>query len=196
MGFGGRLIEEARGRIPAERQLQAGRALSLSNDAGFGGLVREGKRDGRFADELVDAALELFRSWAPEPAPEWITCVPSAAHMAAHMAVADFTQRLASALGLPFHEVLARVRPTRKALEAVKDCGLKGLVLDARGLGRTPAETVTVVRAFAEAAQGLAPNLIVHGLEDSLLIEVAKAAGMTHASVRPELRQVVEADAA
>lgn len=91
--------------------------------------------------------------------------------------------------------VLARVRPTKKALEAVRGCGLKGLVFDARGLGRTPADTVTVVRAFADAAQGLAPNLIVHGLEDPILIEVAKAAGMTHASVRPELRQV-EADAA
>ncbi len=58
---------------------------------GFGGLVREGKRDGRFADELVDAAVELFRSWSPEPAPEWITCVPSATNAV----VADFTQRLA-----------------------------------------------------------------------------------------------------
>lgn len=84
--------------------------------------------------------------------------------------------------------VLARVRPSRKALDAVRGCGLKGLIIEAKGLGRTPAETAAMLKAFADAARGIAPNLIVHGLEDVSLIEIAKAAGLTHASVRPDLK--------
>ena len=91
--------------------------------------------------------------------------------------------------------VLARVRPSRKALDAVRGCGLKGLILEAGGLGRTDAETATLLKAFAEAAHGIAPNLIVHGLNDIRMIEAARAAGLTHASVKPDLKfdQVVSA---
>jgi hypothetical protein len=84
--------------------------------------------------------------------------------------------------------VLARVRPTRKALDAVRGCGLKGLILDAGALGRNRAETVTLMKAFADAAHGIAPNLIVHGLDDISMVEAARAAGLTHASVRPDLK--------
>jgi hypothetical protein len=94
--------------------------------------------------------------------------------------------------------VLGRVRPTRKALDAVKGCGLKGLVLDAGGgLGRTPAEDAIVLRAFVEAGSAIAPNLIVHGLADPVMVDVAKAAGVTHASLQPELRSAaLQVDAA
>lgn len=94
--------------------------------------------------------------------------------------------------------VLGRVRPTRKALDAVRGCGLKGLVLDAGGgIGRTPAEDAIVLRAFVEAGVSIAPNLIVHGLADPVMIEVAKAAGVTHASLEPELRATaLQVDAA
>ena len=84
--------------------------------------------------------------------------------------------------------VLARVRPSRKALDAVRGCGLKGLIVEAQGLGRNPAEVGALMKAFVEAARGVAPNLIIHGLEDQMMIELAKAAGLTHASVRPDLR--------
>ena len=94
--------------------------------------------------------------------------------------------------------VLGRVRPTRKALDAVKGCGLKGLVIDAGGgIGRSPAEDAIVLRAFVEAGGQIAPNLIVHGLADPVMIEVAKAAGVTHASLEPELRATaLQVDAA
>ena len=94
--------------------------------------------------------------------------------------------------------VLGRVRPTRKALDAVRGCGLKGLVLDAGGgIGRTPAEDAIVLRAFVEAGVSIAPNLIVHGLADPVMVEVAKAAGVTHASLEPELRATaIQVDAA
>ena len=92
--------------------------------------------------------------------------------------------------------VLARVKPNRKALEAVKGCGLQGVVLDAHGLGRSPKETAAWLKAFVEAAHGAAPNVIVHGLPDAALIDAAQAAGMTHASLRPELRFETIIDAA
>ncbi len=84
--------------------------------------------------------------------------------------------------------VLARVRPSKKALDAVRGCGLKGLIVEGSSLGRNPAEVGALMKAFAETARGIAPNIIVHGLEDQMMIELAKTAGLTHASVRPDLR--------
>lgn len=92
--------------------------------------------------------------------------------------------------------VLARVRPTRAALAAVKGCGLQGLVLDGHGLGRSAAETTTIMRAFVEAAHGEAQNLLVHGLSAKPMIDAAAAAGMTHASIRPALHFETAIDAA
>ncbi len=56
------------GILPAERS-EAGRALSLWGDAGWGSLVREGKLGGRFHDDLVAAVADMIRSWRPIPAP-------------------------------------------------------------------------------------------------------------------------------
>lgn len=93
--------------------------------------------------------------------------------------------------------VLGRVRPTRKALDAVRGCGLKGLVLDASGgIGRTPAEDAIVLRAFVEAGHSIAPNLIVHGLADPVMIDIAKAARLTHASLKPKLLTALDVAAA
>ena len=102
------------GRIPPERQAQPGKALCVWGDAGWGDLVRRGKyRDGRFADELVDASAALVRAWAPQPPPVWVTCVPSRRHPDL---VPDFARRLASALNLRFHAVLEKTddRPEQK----------------------------------------------------------------------------------
>jgi hypothetical protein len=90
--------------------------------------------------------------------------------------------------------VLARVRPSLGALAAVRNCGLRGLVLEAQGLGHTPAEIGPRLKAFADAAHGIAPNLIVHGLNAPSLVETAMATGFTHASLWPELK--FEADVA
>jgi hypothetical protein len=92
--------------------------------------------------------------------------------------------------------VLARIKPTRAALAAVKSCGLQGLVLDAEGLGRTPAETSAWMKAFVDAGQGGAPNFIVHNLASPQMVDAAAKAGMTHASIRPELNFETVIDAA
>ena len=98
-----------KGKIPADLQAQPGKALCVWGDAGWGSLVRQGKyQDGRFADELVGAGARLVRDWAPQPAPEWVTCVPSLRHP---RLVPDFAERLAAALGLPFQIVLDKTAP-------------------------------------------------------------------------------------
>lgn len=91
-------------------------ALCIWGDAGWGALVRRGKyRDGRFGDELVEACVELVEEWRPEPAPVWVTCVPSRRHPEL---VPDFARRLAGALGLPFEAVLVKTddRPEQKRM--------------------------------------------------------------------------------
>ena len=96
-----------RGSISPEHRAEAGKALCIWGDAGWGGCVRNGKyRDGRFADELVRACAALMAQWTPPPAPEWVTCIPSRRHPDL---VPDFAERLATEMGLPFHRSLSKV---------------------------------------------------------------------------------------
>ena len=95
-----------RGRIAAEHRAETGKALCVWGDAGWGGLVRRGKyRDYRFADDLARACADLMAQWAPRPAPEWVTCIPSRRHP--HL-VPDFAKRLAAEMGVPFHQSLSK----------------------------------------------------------------------------------------
>jgi ATP-dependent DNA helicase RecQ len=91
-------------KLGEDVRAEEGRALARLGDGGWDPLVQAGKRDGRFDDELVAAAAETVRSWRAPVA--WVTAVPSRRSGAL---VPDFAQRLASALGLPFHPVLERV---------------------------------------------------------------------------------------
>lgn len=93
---------------------QPGKALCTWGDAGWGSLVQQGKyRDGRFADDLVAACAHMIQEWNPQPAPIWVTCVPSLRHPDL---VPNFAQRLATALRLPFHGVIVKTdaRPPQK----------------------------------------------------------------------------------
>jgi ATP-dependent DNA helicase RecQ len=97
-------------------QAQPGKALCVWGDAGWGGLVRQGKyHDGKFADDLVGACVKMIREWNPQPKPTWVTCVPSLRHPDL---VPNFAKRLAAALGLPFHMVIAKTdnRPEQKTM--------------------------------------------------------------------------------
>jgi ATP-dependent DNA helicase RecQ len=102
--------------IDPEKNMQAGRILCVWGDAGWGSLVQSGKsRDGRFADQLVEACAAMVRSWAPQPAPTWVTCIPSRRHP---NLVPDFARRLAAALNLSFQMVLEKTddRPAQKQM--------------------------------------------------------------------------------
>lgn len=105
-----------RGKIPEGHRAQEGRILCVWGDAGWGDKVRHGKyRDGRYSNDLVAASVKMFRDWNPQPAPSWVTCVPSLRHPDL---VPDFTRRLAAALGLPFYEALRKTdgRPEQKTM--------------------------------------------------------------------------------
>jgi ATP-dependent DNA helicase RecQ len=103
-------------RIGPELQLEEGRALGRSGDGGWDVLVREGRREGRFADELVEACVDLLDRWSPRPAPTWVTAVPS---RRSGDLVPDLARRLAAALGLPYAEVLERTgdNPPQREME-------------------------------------------------------------------------------
>jgi ATP-dependent DNA helicase RecQ len=105
------------GMIAADSRVLPGRALSTWGDDVWGALVAQGKHSGLFSDDLVMASANLVRAaWKPAPFPTWVTCVPSLNHP---RLVPDFSERLASALRIPFRPALRKVRVTepQKAMQ-------------------------------------------------------------------------------
>jgi ATP-dependent DNA helicase RecQ len=100
-----RTADEPGRKIAPELQLEEGRALARSGDGGWDGLVRQGRREGRFDDELVQACADLLRRWRPDPPPRWVTAVPS---RRSGELVPDFARRLAAALGARYVDALQR----------------------------------------------------------------------------------------
>ena len=84
---------------------EEGRALARLGDGGWDPLVQAGRRDGRFDDELVGGGRR-GRPHVARRRSRWVAAVPS---RRSGELVPDFAQRLAAALGLPFHPVLERV---------------------------------------------------------------------------------------
>ena len=98
------------GNIKPNLIAEAGRALSLWGDAGWGELVKLGKyRDNNFNDALVEGAFEMIQRWQPEPFPTWVTCVPS---LNRPELVPNFAQKLADRLNLPFQPLIRKIRQT------------------------------------------------------------------------------------
>ncbi len=111
---GGLAKYELRGAIAEDLQAEAGRALCIWGDAGWGSIVRDNRyQDERFSEQLVKAFVEMVQKWRPQPAPQWVTAIPSLKHP---VIVPDFARRVAAALGLPYHEALKKVedRPEQK----------------------------------------------------------------------------------
>ncbi|MEK1939961.1 MAG: DEAD/DEAH box helicase [Pseudomonas sp.] len=113
---GGMPLYGVKGPISSKHQAQPGKALCIWGDAGWGSIVRNNRYvDGHFSDELVQACVEMIKNWAPNPAPAWVTAIPSLKNQEI---VPNFAKRLASALGLPFYTVLAKTedRPEQKTM--------------------------------------------------------------------------------
>ncbi|MCC7491179.1 MAG: RecQ family ATP-dependent DNA helicase [Fimbriimonadaceae bacterium] len=113
----GGLPSGLRGAIAEDRRAAEGRALCVWRDAGWGELVRRGKyQDGRFAEELAQACAEMVRAWNPQPAPTWVTAVPSLRHP---MLVPELAQRVADLLGLRYLAALQKAdgRPEQKTMQ-------------------------------------------------------------------------------
>jgi ATP-dependent DNA helicase RecQ len=96
------------GRIPANRQAEPIRVLSVSGDGGWSRAVDEQQREG-YGDDLVDALVELTRGKAPDPLPTWVTCVPSRRHPDR---VPSLAARFAARVQLPFRPVVTHTRDT------------------------------------------------------------------------------------
>ena len=95
------------GKIAKSYQASSGKVLSLLGDAGLGDLVNVGKNQQQyFSDELIDACVVMFKEWAPQPAPTWVTCVPSLRNPTL---VPDFAKRLAQALNLSFRVAIEKI---------------------------------------------------------------------------------------
>ncbi len=97
-----------KGNLPVQLRAQEGRALSCWNDGGWGKKVAEQKYAGHFGDELVVAMAEMIQQrWQPMPLPAWVCCVPSQNNPSL---VANFASKLAMRLGLPFYNVVSKVK--------------------------------------------------------------------------------------
>jgi ATP-dependent DNA helicase RecQ len=96
--------------IPMDLRGEEGRILSRWGEPVWGEMVANGKSQGRFDDELVDATVDLIRSrWGAAAPIAWVTCIPSNRHP---KLVPDFAARLAVALRVPFHAVIEKTRET------------------------------------------------------------------------------------
>jgi len=94
------------GRIKESERVEIGHALGVWADGGWGSEVRDGKSTGHYPDALADALVGLVRDVGLDPAPEWVTAVPSTR---APALVADLALRVAQRLGLPFAPVVVKV---------------------------------------------------------------------------------------
>ncbi|MCD9556765.1 RecQ family ATP-dependent DNA helicase [Photobacterium carnosum] len=104
---GGLSNYNVRGNIRKELQANEGMSLCIWGDAGWGKIVQHGRYvDGTFSNELLSACVELFQKWQPDPAPTWVTCIPSLRHPEL---VPNFAMRLATALELPFYPALVKL---------------------------------------------------------------------------------------
>ncbi len=142
-----------KGRITEEERPEIGRALSVVGDGGWGRLVAQGRgEDERFADDLVAASAELVsRRWEPEPAPGWVTCVPSMTHPDL---VPDFARRLAAALGLPFHEAVRKVgqnQPQATMRNSAQQVRNVWDAFEVDGLGASSRDPVLLVDDLADS---------------------------------------------
>ncbi len=100
-------------RIPETLQAQMGKSLSMWRDGGYGTLVADCKEQKHFNDELLKACVEMYQRWTPQPAPRWVTCIPSHENLA----VQDFAIRLANALALPFAPCIEKIKENKSQKE-------------------------------------------------------------------------------
>jgi ATP-dependent DNA helicase RecQ len=159
--------------IPEPLRAEPGRVLCIYGDSGWGEEVARGKYlTGVFDDALVSAAEALIREkWKPQPFPEWVTAAPSRKHP---VLVADFAQRLAERLGIPFVAVIQNRRENRPQKEMRNSVQQLRNVLEAfevageKPAGLVPAAVWSAARMvgrFGKIPAG--PVLLVDDMVDS-----------------------------
>lgn len=129
-----------KGNFPPSLKAREGRALSRWGDAGWGQMVKTQKHAGHFDDELVEAMAAMIQQrWQPQPAPQWVTWVPS---LRQPDLVPLLAQRLAARLELPLIEGVRKVKacaPQRDQHNRFHQCAnLDGAFIVANNLPDTP----------------------------------------------------------
>lgn len=80
--------------------------------------------------------------------------------------------------------VFACVPANSPSFGHLAECRFQGLVIDLERWAGEPERVVHYLQMFGEKAAGLAAVLAVRGLASKSMLEVARAAGLTHASLR------------
>ncbi len=96
-------------KIAEAERAEPGAVLAMYGDGGWGSMVKEQRAAGAFSDELVFALLDLVHKQPFDPAPTWVTCVPS---LRRPELVPSVAARVANQLGLPFRAVITKARET------------------------------------------------------------------------------------
>ena len=103
---------EGKKAIKPEERNEIGKTLCSYGDAGWGKIVKLDKYENEyFSDELVDASVELIRTWAFSEAPTWITYVPS---LNRPELVKSFAYRVAEKLNIPCYDAIDKVQETKQ----------------------------------------------------------------------------------
>jgi ATP-dependent DNA helicase RecQ len=100
-----------------EFNIEPGRSLTRWGDPGLAEVVRHDKYEAqRFSDELVDQTVRMLNDWKPDPAPMWVTSVPS---NRSGTLMQDFAQRVAALQELPYVDAVRRSeeRPPQKSMQ-------------------------------------------------------------------------------
>ncbi|MGD9712463.1 MAG: phosphoribosyltransferase [Thermomicrobiales bacterium] len=107
----GPLPERKSRKLSAASLVEAGLALCSYSDSELGDLVRRGKyENGQFDDKLIHVSREaIISTWPIDTQTWWVTAVPS---LRDPRLVADFAQRLADELELPFFAALSKSAET------------------------------------------------------------------------------------
>jgi len=124
-------IGAVRTRIPPAEQAEVGVALCELSDGGWGQLVSEGRRAGRFTDEVIEAAADLIRSGPSRTRATWVAWVPSSRRPAL---VSGLAGGIAASLGLPAVPAVAKVREAAPQRSAANSAQQLANVRDAFGV--------------------------------------------------------------
>ena len=132
-------VDGISGRIAAEHQADTGWCLARAGQSGWGPAIAEGRDEGAYADELVDALAEMCRERI-EPLPAAVVFVPS---LRRPELVASLATRLAERLSLPVVDAITATRPTEPQAEMHNSTAQlrnvwSAFAVDASAVAKTP----------------------------------------------------------
>jgi ATP-dependent DNA helicase RecQ len=96
------------GDIPADQRIRTGQAMTRWSDEGISRLIEQGKKNGRFDDQIIEEAAKVLKyKWNVRP--EYVTFVPS---LRDPVLVQDLALRIAQQLGIRMIPCVSKVKQT------------------------------------------------------------------------------------